>query len=71
MGCEFRPIVGLIGGVGMADLHNGLNDGGGGALGFWWGFDFGLIRFSGGWTCQHFMLARVIVWVWPRLDLKV
>lgn len=50
MGCEFRPIVGLIGGVCMADLHNGLNDSGGGVLGFWWGFDFGLFRFRGGWT---------------------
>lgn len=30
MGREFRP----IGGVGMADLHNGLNDSGGGVLAF-------------------------------------
>lgn len=35
MGRAFRPIVGLIGGVGMAELHNDLNNRGGGVLGFW------------------------------------
>lgn len=70
VGRAFRPIVGLIGGVGMAELHNDLNNRGGGVLGFWWGLEFVLICFRGGWSCHYFMLARVIVWVWPRLDWR-